>query len=553
MTRSDDRFLDSVYVTSSSTVIDELAIQGMREDLDRGIFLLNSVTYEIASARQALEMSYLMSGQVGDSLGTLGVLEARLIERHQQLSTLREKLGMTLLIFFAAESQAAQFNQLLTELSTPLPHFIRAFIDTSAVTSAKKAAGKPWWGQPAQEQRTHPLTSLLAFAWGNLDSVPTSLEMSLTLNQWVKESSSVDEESSMRLESFGAEAGYRSSPGRGSWWSGTPSHVPVLAADLGYDRYPLGLVLQGPDRFGRTQWTHRVISSESTLAQPHSLSYRNEVRQRLLQGGREELFGPQAANHLTDTPLQPSALLTRIDDLAAGQRFGQFEILKHETPTSHGVQRSWSVIIRGTQKWSSGGKNPQDLATNLQGVGGLESDQVKLVAAALKDAGVASAEPVEFIGHSQGGIVAVQLASAPEITSHYTVSSVLTAGSPVGAYAPDTQVGVLNLENLDDMVPALDGSAANTDEAGGATVYFDGQALGLTDEDGEPVFAHDLSVYSTAMERLQEANDESLSSVGEWIKQRRSVMGLTEQTQTTSMLVNTTRYPRPSAEPRLPQ
>lgn len=65
---------------------------------------------------------------------------------------------------------------------------------------------------------------------------------------------------------------------------------------------------------------------------------------------------------------------------------------------------------------------------------------------AMDMAGIRSDEPVEFIGHSQGGIIAAQLASESDIRARYSVASVLTAGSPVAGFHPDPGVPMLNME-----------------------------------------------------------------------------------------------------------
>jgi hypothetical protein len=246
------------------------------------------------------------------------------------------------------------------------------------------------------------------------------------------------------------------------------------------------------------------------------------------------------------TPAAPSELLERISGLGTSQEHGQFEILEHRTPDSDGgVRRSWSVVIRGTQGGGFGQSNPQDMLTNLQGVAGEPSDQQRAILEAMGRAGIAPDEPVELTGHSQGAIMAAQLAADPLVTSRFDVVSVLTAGGPTAGSAPTGDARLLALENTRDAVPALDG-AANRDPAGSATVYFDG---GLVDNPRAGLTAigpHDLGVYSEAMSWLESGRGgDATAEVADWIAARRQAMGFTEETRTTSILVETRRVGRP--------
>ena len=149
---------------------------------------------------------------------------------------------------------------------------------------------------------------------------------------------------------------------------------------------------------------------------------------------------------------------------------GEIAIEEHVTTGEDGTQtRSWTVDIRGTQSFTVGTDGPQDKLTNLQGVGGMDSDQFYAIQEAMKDAGIAPGEAVEFAGHSQGGIMAAQLAADPAVREHYNVVSVVTADSPTATIAP-TDVPVLSYENSGDVVPGLDGYATHGENV--TTVMF---------------------------------------------------------------------------------
>lgn len=69
--------------------------------------------------------------------------------------------------------------------------------------------------------------------------------------------------------------------------------------------------------------------------------------------------------------------------------------------------------------------------------------------------------PSSFVGHSQGGAIALDLAGNKQVKEKYNVVSVLTAGAPTAGVGADVDVPVLNLENLSDIVPSLDGAPAD--------------------------------------------------------------------------------------------
>jgi pimeloyl-ACP methyl ester carboxylesterase len=74
-------------------------------------------------------------------------------------------------------------------------------------------------------------------------------------------------------------------------------------------------------------------------------------------------------------------------------------------------------------------------------------------------AGLRATDDVMLVGHSEGGMVAVQTALACAQTGRFRVSHVVTAGSPIGltvARLP-ASVRLLALENHNDLVPHLDG------------------------------------------------------------------------------------------------
>ncbi|MDP9418121.1 MAG: alpha/beta hydrolase, partial [Actinomycetota bacterium] len=79
---------------------------------------------------------------------------------------------------------------------------------------------------------------------------------------------------------------------------------------------------------------------------------------------------------------------------------------------------------------------------------------------------------VLLVGHSQGGLLAVRAADEWTRQRRFTVTHVVTAGSPVAALPVPAPVRVLSLENTRDPVPRLE-AVRNPDRANHVTVEFD--------------------------------------------------------------------------------
>ena len=119
---------------------------------------------------------------------------------------------------------------------------------------------------------------------------------------------------------------------------------------------------------------------------------------------------------------------------------------------------AWVVHVPGTQDWDGDGEgSPMDMAANVALVGGRRTALAEGVATALVGAGARPGQPVALVGHSQGGMVALDLASDQGLRRVVTVTHVVTAGSPVTGRTPPPGVQVLALEHDDDLVPRLDG------------------------------------------------------------------------------------------------
>jgi len=166
------------------------------------------------------------------------------------------------------------------------------------------------------------------------------------------------------------------------------------------------------------------------------------------------------------------------------------------------------VDITGTTEWNVDPRHPTpqatDFGTNLRSLADEPSVMSRGVQQALRTAGVRPTEPIMLVGHSQGGMVAAELADELNRTGGYRVTHVLTAGSPVGlARLPDS-VSVLSLENCGDLVPQLDGSD-NPAARNWVTARVSRGGTGITGR-------HSISSYQAAAGDLDRSANPALTS-----------------------------------------
>ena len=184
---------------------------------------------------------------------------------------------------------------------------------------------------------------------------------------------------------------------------------------------------------------------------------------------------------------------------------------------------SWVVYVPGTTDWTVGDGEPQDLLTNLEGVGGTPTVMESAVVTAMRQAGIRSGDEVALYGHSQGGITVSNIAADPAIQDRYNITTVLTAGAPTaGADIPD-DVHALHVENTGDAVPGLD--AAPTPTGPHRQV-----AMIDTHQMGMGGYPHASGVYAQATEGLEERAPE----LTDWSTSFSRATGAGEQGTTTT-------------------
>ena len=523
---------DTTRIDTEALVGDVLFLRRIREALDSQLGAAHSLNQE------------LCAHQCGGVLQRLCALGAQLSE---QIGSCADRLAYVASIHAAAEADAASYQKTVRRLGGSMAELSWA----GGLTASRKIAGVGKYVNPYAPFLFAPLGIFHGIATISAHGLsfvhqPSDASLGLRTQMDVAELSRLVNGTSSRsdVEVTRDAAAQMSTLYAAMGWLmfGRHSGVRISAQSLpdGAPPGPASRVLSGVAQGGRpTQYCGSfgaVVYAVNAVAAypPHTASPQSQVS-RPQAGSKQEKV---------ETPLKASEALERIGQLRSSADEGQIEILQHVTVDADGTEhRAWSVMIRGTQKWGPGEDNPQDMLTNLQAVGQSNSDQLRAVKTSMDMAGIKSDEPVEFVGHSQGGIIAAQLAADPQVRSHYRVASVLTAGSPVAGFHPDSSVPMLNMENTRDIVPALDGGA-NANRGHALTLHFDSEHLERKQGQDNPIAAHDIATYTEAIRECESADAgryRNIEDVHRWEEERRTRLGITDATRTRSYIFDTRR------------
>lgn len=144
----------------------------------------------------------------------------------------------------------------------------------------------------------------------------------------------------------------------------------------------------------------------------------------------------------------PTSAVERLDRVPEGS---QVRIEKYEVP---GEQSRFVVYVGPTETFSPvADHEPWDLTSNVGGVGGLAVGSFRATELAMNDAGIGSTDPVQFVGFSQGGLVATMLAGSGE----WNAAGLETFGAPAGNIELPEGLSGIAVRNSDDFIPMLAG------------------------------------------------------------------------------------------------
>lgn len=121
-------------------------------------------------------------------------------------------------------------------------------------------------------------------------------------------------------------------------------------------------------------------------------------------------------------------------------------------------QQRFIVYIPGTQNLNlNPSGNPFDMRSNLQLMAGQLSPSARATELAMRRAGIGENDQVMLVGHSQGGLIALNLAErATSGQLPFRIEHAVTFGTPTGLHSAKGLPNVVSFENRSDLVPQLD-------------------------------------------------------------------------------------------------
>ncbi len=158
----------------------------------------------------------------------------------------------------------------------------------------------------------------------------------------------------------------------------------------------------------------------------------------------------------TPVPVSPATGLSdRVARIPEGD--ARIRVDRYVMPT--GPDR-FEVYLAGTTDFDARATDdPFDLTSNVAALAGTDSGSYRAVEAALADAGADGDSEIVLTGHSQGGLIASQLAASGE----YEVKQLYTVGAPAAQIPVPETVPWVAIEHTDDVVPALGGTWTSAD------------------------------------------------------------------------------------------
>jgi len=236
----------------------------------------------------------------------------------------------------------------------------------------------------------------------------------------------------------------------------------------------------------------QLLRDEQTLA----LAYgRESVAPRVRRTSLEVTMSSTAPTGLASLVDHVGQVSLLADDPV---RRGAFEI---QTITGAEGGRRHVVYLPGVDEWNVPGRGTgvRDLGAAVSLSAGGRTAYGAGVLEALHEAGVAPGERVLLVGHSEGGMQAIQLAAR---ASPYDITRVVTLGSPTVPDDLPPDVQVLALEHEGDPVPLLDAGAAPSRQV--VSMRFDtGSAVPSFDK-------HHLTYYSAGAAAAEQSTDPAL-------------------------------------------
>ncbi|MFI8342936.1 hypothetical protein ACIF8W_23160 [Streptomyces sp. NPDC085639] len=172
--------------------------------------------------------------------------------------------------------------------------------------------------------------------------------------------------------------------------------------------------------------------------------------------------GPGRAERTDPDPILAKILATSRNDIVSyvsdiGALGNHGLALLRRVACSDGAVRH-VLLLPGTSFGLLSNSTPQDLVGAFDGLLRTDTTYTRAAKKLLVRAGVPAGADIMIVGHSLGGLTAMNLAADVELASTYRVTHVITLGSPIDGKRPaDHTTQVISLVNKHDVIPMLDG------------------------------------------------------------------------------------------------
>ncbi|MFJ9339048.1 hypothetical protein ACIRP0_07105 [Streptomyces sp. NPDC101733] len=154
------------------------------------------------------------------------------------------------------------------------------------------------------------------------------------------------------------------------------------------------------------------------------------------------------------------------------------------------------LLLPGTSFALLSNSTPQDVIGAFDGVLRTDTTYTRAARRLLERSGVPAGSELMIVGHSLGGLTALNLASDPEFSATYRLTHVIAVGSPIDNKRPaDHTTRVISLVNKHDVIPTLDGRGP----ASPNDIPEDWVELAWLDESYDYPLSHAPQAYSDSL------------------------------------------------------
>ena len=189
----------------------------------------------------------------------------------------------------------------------------------------------------------------------------------------------------------------------------------------------------------------------------------------------------------------PSGVADRFTRIPEGDHV---RIERYEAP---GEPTAWLVYVGPTESWAlASDDEPWDMTSNIAGVAGQSAGSIRATELAMSEAGIRPGDDVQFMGYSQGGLVAARLAGS----GTWNVVGLETFGAPTGSIELPADLPGIAVRHTDDLVPALGGPHP---VSGQLQLEREAYPRGVPIPDDEPLPAHQRSAYLATAQAIDQA------------------------------------------------